>query len=323
MKRILALLAAMLMVYGGMSAVHGQEQGGVSFALACAAADNNRIFPVQVFGSGNGTVLSAAKLVFTYDTGFMEYRSVETASGGEVKAVDHGGRVTVIYLNNSGVSLSERTLVCNIKFKAVNSGTATVKLACYEAVNSNGADIAVVTVEYITLTISGGSVKGTSVKVKNTVQKGQASGSTADGGSSSGSGTGGANGDNYAESMQGYAEDITEREQGQTDATTQGFGFLGNTGAEYGGFLAGAGTVILLGGIFAAAFHMGRKSKPGKTGDKAQPPEEAKEKGEAAQPQEPPPNANREQNQEKSETDKQAAAIAAACEEEVAEDLPG
>lgn len=229
------------------------------FYLSCSNADNNRIFPLEIYAKGSNVNLSAVKIQLSYDISFVEFREVKCSiPGAEVKADSKNKTIDIIFLSNNGVNISNKTHIATVRLKAENSGNTKINMTCSQTINSSVKDVSVNYVENIDINIKGKSIKGTTTKVKNPVVKNNSIKK-----SSSNSNTGKNsltdNDNNYGKYN---ADDGTIEDFIEDDFQDDNNGFLANiSNNNFTAFIAGIAAVLLLLGIFLIAYYLGKKSK--------------------------------------------------------------
>lgn len=210
---------------------------GAYLSMSCSGADKNRLFNVEVFAQADNENFAASKMVFTYDASKIEFRGVESDNPDtQVVATTNSGIATIVFLNTKGVDISNNSKLFYLEFKAIDSGTVDISLSCEQAVNSSESDVAIAAVDNLTVSVNGNQVSAKLTK-KTVSNKTSSNSSSSNKGNSSSS----------------NQEDSTDFKNNTFNAA-----YNDNTLLV---FLAGAGSILILGGIFGIAYYLGKKSK--------------------------------------------------------------
>lgn len=135
LSKILFISVAVILFYSVMFSANAAET--IRFNAGNVSTKNNRIFSIPVSGNGNES-LSAVKFVFEYDTNAIEFRKINvTDKNSIVKEVEENGKLSLIFLNEKGVNLSNSQQLFTVSFKAENmSKNQEINFSVSDCVNS-------------------------------------------------------------------------------------------------------------------------------------------------------------------------------------------
>lgn len=135
LSKILLVLVAVILLCCSVFSSYAAES--IKFNAGNSSTKNNRIFSIPISGNGNET-LSAVKFVFEYDTNAIEFRKINvTNENSIVKQAEVNGKLTLIFLNEKGVDLSNSQQLFTVSFKAENmSKNQEIKFSVSDCVNS-------------------------------------------------------------------------------------------------------------------------------------------------------------------------------------------
>lgn len=135
-SKILFIFVLIILLSSFVFPVNAAET--ISFKAGNTGAKNNRIFSIPISGSGYET-LSAVKFVFEYDNNSIEYRKINVADKSSiVKEADENGKLSLIFLNEKGINLSNTKQLFTIDFKAENlNKNIEIKFSVSDCVNSS------------------------------------------------------------------------------------------------------------------------------------------------------------------------------------------
>lgn len=169
MKRIVTVVTVLFIIlFFSFSGIGTYAVSDNSIFINNASSKNNRLLNIKV-GAKSQEILSAGTFIIDYDTSVLEFR--------EGKSIDKNcmfeytekakGKIKGIFLSSKGENILNGNNLFVLTFKAVKSGTGSVKISCEDCVNSSLNPIPDLKNAEGTITIEDNKIKITGVKSNN------------------------------------------------------------------------------------------------------------------------------------------------------------
>lgn len=161
---ILTVLIAILLP---LNLQNTKASSKLDFSLVSDTVDNNRLFDVNLVAKGDAD-LSACSITVTYDTEYVEFRSVSSPDKAfEIKKKVSNGKVTALVLSSYGYSFSGNSKIISFKFKSISSGSSNFGLGIFDPTDNKGDKLSIGSVYGAKVTINGSKITSKSIKNNN------------------------------------------------------------------------------------------------------------------------------------------------------------
>ncbi len=169
MKRIVTVVTVLFIsLFFSFSGIDTYAVSDNSIFINNASSKNNRLLNIKV-GAKSQELLSAGTFIIDYDTSVLEFREGKPAEKScmfEYTEIGKG-KIKGIFLSDKGANIRNGNNLFVLTFKAVKSGTGSVKISCDDCVNSSLKSIPNLKNAQGTITIEDNKIKITGVKSNN------------------------------------------------------------------------------------------------------------------------------------------------------------
>lgn len=174
MKKICSLLI-IIFTFFGLSA----EVNATDFSALSSSSNRSNSFTVDIYSQDFD--FSGVIFEIEYDADFLQYNSISnTSDADELSANDLNNKLTVLYMPNLSVNLSDDTPIFRLKFNTKSIGESKLTISTREILDINGDtfadniepfDLPVTIVENSNGTMSIKGSKSSSVKISTNSSK--------------------------------------------------------------------------------------------------------------------------------------------------------
>ncbi len=267
-KSIIKILSMVIIAVSCFSFT-AMAQELTSFTIDDVSSKNNRIFTTTVSGNGKDTI-TVGTFVFDYDPEVIAFRDVNKIyDSTTVKYTDNYGKLTVFFLDETGVDLSSLSELFTVDFKAENlTNNTQITLSTADCINTTAEEIQSkcngCTVSLITATSAGNSAESSSSKTQSSKAE-----SSANSSAKSSNVTSNATNNQPQKSNNNSQKTTAENNipQENTDSKSKTFNVFAKDN-NLKTFMIGAVAMLIIITVLAITYFIGKNSNNGKNNDR-------------------------------------------------------